>query len=83
MRKGKWKLIHYFEQDEYELYDLENDLSEHVNFAPYYPEDLRNLQEELASWRSEIGAPMPYGIDPEYDADFEARKTIEKLSNKK
>ena len=83
MRKGKWKLIHYFEQDEYELYDLENDLSEHVNFAPYYPEDLRDLQEELASWRSEIGAPMPYGIDPEYDADFEVRKIIEKLSNKK
>lgn len=82
MRKGKWKLIHYFENDEYELYDLENDLGEHNNFAAHYPELLNELKEELHSWRESVAAPIPSETNPAYNAKFEAKLTQKKLIQK-
>jgi arylsulfatase A-like enzyme len=71
IRKGKWKLHHYFEDDSYELYNLESDLPEHVDLAPYLPELVAELREMLDAWRSEIGAPVPTRLNPEYNAQFE------------
>ncbi|WP_235281976.1 sulfatase [Thalassotalea sp. ND16A] len=67
MRKGKWKLHHYFEDNSYELYDLSNDLGEHVNFASAYPEVLQQMSAELNEWRKSVNAPIPQQLNSEYD----------------
>lgn len=59
MREGRWKLIHWFEKDEYELFDLTTDLSETKNLAAQEPARVKQMQAALAQWREEVGAKMP------------------------
>lgn len=59
IRKGPWKLIHYFEDDHLELYDLDRDLGEKNNLADTYPEKAKKLYEELKTWRKNIDAQFP------------------------
>ncbi|WP_394171841.1 sulfatase [Thalassotalea litorea] len=70
MRSGSWKLIHYFEDDEYELYDLAKDMAETHNLAAKLPEKLNELKAKLQAWRLKTGADMPTQLNPEYDADI-------------
>nr|WP_298894688.1 sulfatase-like hydrolase/transferase [uncultured Altererythrobacter sp.] len=70
MRSGNWKLIHYFENDDYELYDLANDVRERNNLAATRPEVLRALQQKMDAWRQEIGADVPTQLNPDYDPEF-------------
>lgn len=79
MRKGKWKLHHYFEDNKYELYDLENDLGEHVNLVEYLPNVVSSLAKELDTWRKEVNAPVPTQKNPKYDAKFTAELTAIRL----
>lgn len=79
MRKGKWKLHHYFEDNQYELYDLEHDLGEHVNLAKYLPKTVEKLAAELKQWRTSIKAPIPVQKNPEYDPQIELAITEKKL----
>lgn len=79
MRRGKWKLIHYFEEDEYELYDLENDLGEHVNFASYLPDIVKTMSSELKQWQTRIKAPIPTQKNVQYDREFELKKMQSRL----
>nr|WP_224745796.1 sulfatase [Neiella litorisoli] len=79
MRQGKWKLHHYFEDDSYELYDLENDLGEHVNLAGHLPDVVTRLKAELQQWREAVDAPVPTQLNPKYDAEFTAKLTAQKL----
>ncbi|AWB68903.1 aryl-sulfate sulfohydrolase [Saccharobesus litoralis] len=79
MRKGKWKLHHYFEDNSYELYDLENDLGEHVNLVQYLPDVVNSLSNEMNNWRLDIGAPVPTKLNPKYDAKFTAEYTKKRL----
>ena len=37
VRSGNWKLIHYYEDDRVELFDLANDRSERTDLAKTYP----------------------------------------------
>lgn len=82
MRQGKWKLHHYFEDDGYELYDLENDLGEHVNLAPHLPKLMMSLKKELNSWRKSIDAPIPTELNPKFDEAFTAELTAKRLLQK-
>lgn len=70
MRLGKWKLHHYFEDDELELYDLENDMGERINLADSNPEKVQELYKILNNWRIEINAPIPKELNPEYKEGF-------------
>lgn len=79
MRQGKWKLHHYFEDNVYELYDLENDLGEHVNLAPYLPKIVNNLTNALNTWRTNINAPNPTELNPKFDPEFTRKHTNKKL----
>lgn len=47
LRKGDWKLIYFYENDTYELYDIGSDISEKNNLAEQNPEKLAELKEEL------------------------------------
>jgi arylsulfatase A-like enzyme len=79
LRQGKWKLLHFFEDDSYELYDLENDLGEHVNLATHLPAVVSKLSRELDDWRIATNAPIPTELNPTYDAEFTRKQTAERL----
>ncbi|WP_395344424.1 sulfatase [Ningiella sp. W23] len=66
MRSGNWKLIHYFENNEYELYDLSVDVAESNNLALKQPSKLNELKVKLDDWRTQTGAPIPTQLNPEY-----------------
>ena len=59
IRKGPWKLIYFFENHIYELYNLDNDISERNNLAVIYPEKLEEMKKLLNMWSEEIMAKTP------------------------
>ncbi len=59
IRKGKWKLIEYFEGPRLELYDLASDPSESTDLASKMPDVVRDLHARLNAWRNETGARLP------------------------
>ena len=81
IRKGKWKLIHYYEEGRNELYDLENDPSEETNVWAQNPEKTRELNLALFSYLEEVDAKYPED-DPEYSAELESQY-LEKIRNER
>ncbi len=74
-------MIHYYEEDTQELFDLENDLGELNNVASKHPEKVLELKDELFSFLEEVGANFPEK-DPLYDSTKEQaylKKIIEEL----
>ncbi len=67
IRRGDWRLIHYFEDDRDELYDLATDPGEQVDLAAAAPTEARALRHRLEQWLLEVGARRPVP-DPEFDA---------------
>jgi arylsulfatase A len=59
LRKGRWKLLEYFEDGRTELYDLSNDLGEQRDLAQLRPELAKTLVTELRAWRNEVQAQEP------------------------
>jgi arylsulfatase A-like enzyme len=57
VRTGRWKLIHYPESDEWELFDLQQDPDEMHNLAgdATHAEQRHELEAELARLRREVG----------------------------
>ncbi|MDX2413899.1 MAG: sulfatase [Bacteroidales bacterium] len=70
IRKGDWKLIHFYEDQHEELYMLRDDLSETNDLASSEPELLNLLSEELFGYLNSVGAKFP-ALDPEYDKEAE------------
>ncbi len=68
MREGNYKLIHYFEDDALELYDLDSDPGESNNLAGQYPDRAGSMLRSLEEWKARQGARMP-GPNPDYDPD--------------
>jgi len=67
IRSGDWKLIQYFENNEFELYNLENDLAEKNNLANRNPQKLAKLKAKLKAWQQQTDADIPTKHNPEYD----------------
>ncbi len=59
IRKGPWKLIYFFENHIYELYNLDNDIGERNNLAANYPEKFEEMKKLLNVWSEEIKAKKP------------------------
>ncbi len=73
IRKGHWKLIHYWEDGSEELYDLSQDISEQHDLAQRDPGVRKQLSGELLSWLRSVHAR--YAIpDPEYDEEAHRKK---------
>jgi arylsulfatase A len=66
IRMGPWKLIETFDPAGFELYNLDQDLSETTNLAESNPAELAELRKELEAWRVEVGAEMMQP-NPDYD----------------
>jgi arylsulfatase A-like enzyme len=56
---GKWKVIHYYNDNSWELYNLKEDLGEKDNLAKAQPERLANLAARLHEHLTELGAQWP------------------------
>jgi arylsulfatase A-like enzyme len=63
IRAGRWKLLEFFEDGRFELYDLREDVGESRNLAAAQPERARELQGRLAAWRQSVAAPLPDAND--------------------
>lgn len=59
IRSGDYKLIHFFEDNRVELYNLKTDIGEEHNLADEQPDIARKLQSQLTHWRDEIEAKIP------------------------
>jgi arylsulfatase A-like enzyme len=79
MRNGKWKLHHYFEEDDYELYNLDEDPGEIDNLAESQPEIREQLIGILNNWRERVNAPVPSQKNPLYDREYEINLINESL----
>lgn len=66
IRDGKWKLIHFYEDDRSELYDLSLDGGETRDVAAVYPARVRTMRSKLDAWRREVGANAPRPRVPGY-----------------
>lgn len=59
IRQGNYKLIHFYDKDEVELYDVVNDLSETTDLAREMPERATEMKASLQAWLKASGAKMP------------------------
>ena len=59
IRQGNWKLIHYYEDDRMELYDLSQDRGEQHDLASTLPDVRDQLRQGLDRWRADVGANPP------------------------
>ncbi len=66
IRFGDWKLIQYFENNDIELYNLKDDISEKNNMVKSNPEKVNKLVELLNKWRKQTNAPVPADLNPEF-----------------
>ncbi|MCK3683708.1 sulfatase [Maribellus sp. YY47] len=68
IRKGDWKLIHYYEDGHEELYNLKDDKAETSDVSADHPGLVKQLNEELFVQLNEMGAKYP-SRDPEWTAE--------------
>ena len=59
IRKGVWKLIKRYEGPTFELYNLNEDLSETQDLAQTLPDKVHALDKELVAWLEQTGAKLP------------------------
>jgi len=72
IRKGDWKLIHYYEDGHDELYNLKTDLSETSDVSGYNQKLVSQLHKQLFGYLNKAGARFPEK-DPEYSAEAERK----------
>ena len=68
--KDNWKLHHYYEDNKFELYDLEKDISESKNLVEINKEKKTELLMDLNNWRKAKNAPIPSKLNPYYDQKY-------------
>ncbi|MBD0832130.1 sulfatase [Aestuariibaculum sp. TT11] len=66
IRYGKWKLHYYFEDNDIELYNLEDDISESNNLALIHPRQANKLLKRLKKWWKKTDAPIPKTLNPNF-----------------
>jgi arylsulfatase A-like enzyme len=59
IRKGNWKLLHYYEDNHDELYHLATDPSELRDLVIMERETAAELRTQLDDWLREMKAEMP------------------------
>ncbi len=59
IRSGDWKLIHFYETDRAELYNLADDVGEVNDLSGRHPERTGELLDKLRDWQDRVGARPP------------------------
>ena len=70
IRKGDWKLIKRYEGKPFELFYIEEDLSEEYELSELMPGKVEELDADLNVWLEDTGAKLPRE-NPDYDPDAE------------
>jgi arylsulfatase A-like enzyme len=78
VRSASWKLIHYFEDGRYELYDIEKDIGEQADQLDANPHVAAKLRAKLGAWLEETGA-----LIPKKDERFDPVKKKQQIENQK
>jgi hypothetical protein len=73
IRRGEWKLIHYYEDERDELYNLADDPGEQRDLAAAEPERTKRMRDELMAYLNSRNAGFPYP-DVELDPADRAEK---------
>ena len=79
IRTERYKLMHFYQFDEWEFYDLQNDPDELVNLYedPAYAEQIEQVRSQLAELRKETEDQSDVSVQsPEWQARF---RTLEQL----
>jgi arylsulfatase A-like enzyme len=67
VREGDWKLVEFFEDGNYELYNIRQDPGESNNLARKMPGKAQELLRKLHAWRKSVNAPVPKTPNPAWD----------------
>lgn len=59
IRMGDWRLVHFYEDDRIELYNLAEDVGESRDLASELPARAAELRSRLESWRTAVAAQSP------------------------
>ena len=59
IRKGRYKLLYFYEDERCELYDLADDISEQNDLAGKMPDKAKSLQDELLGYLHSVHARLP------------------------
>jgi len=78
IREENWKLIHYWEDERNELYNLEQDPGEQQNVASDNPEITERLNERLQAFLENVDANLP-ARDTTFSAELAVEKHREKV----
>ncbi len=81
IRAGKWKLIHYYEDNRNELYNLNEDVHEKQDLSNEYPNIVKKLSDDLFTYLNDLGAKYPER-DNTWSEEKEERY-LEKVRTKK
>lgn len=80
IRKGDWKLIHYWEDGHNELYNLVEDIHEDNDLAKSNSGKAMEMSESLLNWLTKVQAKYP-DSDPLYDEQKEQVAISKKKTN--
>jgi len=81
IRKGDWKLIHYYEDGHDELYNLRTDLSEKKDVSGENPKIAKQMKTDLFDYLKKVGAKFPEK-DPVYSGEAEKKYLQDIVKNK-
>lgn len=59
IRQGDWKLMHFYDSGELELYNLKDDIGESKNVINENKEIAKDILNKLDNWRNDVGAKVP------------------------
>ena len=70
LRKGKWKLHYYYEDDVCELYDIKSDIGERIDRAAEFPDIVARLKAVMDEKIRTLAPAVPTGDNPRYDDNY-------------
>ena len=69
LRRGDWKIIHRYEDNGYELYNLKKDIGESNDLSQTHPEMLETMRRHLEADYARFGAASSLPPNPAFDPD--------------
>jgi arylsulfatase A-like enzyme len=85
MRSGNYKLMHFFEKDVYELYNLQNDKGEKNNLIAKEANKAKEMKALMDQWRSTylVDSKINRKASSDHSTDEEELSKEEKKEKKK
>ena len=73
IRRDNYKLLYFYEDESFKLFDLVNDISESTDLSATQPEIAARLLKELKEWTAAVDAPIPDRPNPSFSAASNAK----------